>query len=240
MRNVLKVEDNLHHELHGRLRAVANWCQENVYELDRLGIKPTRLCNVGCGFGWLELYGLKERWPIEFISVEPSESDLEVFKELVKSESVTALVASGLDIPIADSSVELVVVTEVIEHIPKKCETLLFDEVFRILAPGGRALFTTPKRTIRSCFGDPAYWLVGHRHYSIDDLASFAKNAGFDVLEVSSRGSWAELISIWDLYVSKWIFRRPPILGKKLWRWLDAEWVADEKQFMNVWFVVCK
>ena len=240
MKSVLKVEDHVPQELHGRLLAVADWCEENISERRISGGNQLRLCNIGCGFGWLELHGIEKKWPVEFVSVEPSESDLKVFKELVTSKSVTAVVASGLDIPVPDSSVDLVVVTEVLEHIPKNCESLLFNEVFRILAPGGSALFTTPKRTFRSCFGDPAYWLIGHRHYAIDDLLDFVEKAGFKKRESSTRGSWAELLSIWDLLVSKWIFRRPPIIGKRLWNRLDAEWDSDAKSFMGVWLVVGK
>jgi SAM-dependent methyltransferase len=240
VKSILKIKDSLPQELHGRLLAVANWSEENLKERYRLGGDQVKLCNIGCGFGWLELHGLKKGWPVDFLSVEPSESDLKVFKELVTSESVTALVASGLDIPIADSSVDLVVVTEVLEHIPKNCENLLFKEVFRILAPGGSALITTPKRTFRSCIGDPAFWLIGHRHYAIKDLEDFAANAGFKKLKSSTRGSLGEFISTWDLLISKWIFRRQPILGKRLWKRLDAEWSSEARHFMGVWMVVTK
>jgi hypothetical protein len=106
-------------ELHSRLLAVANWSEENLEERHRFGGDHVKLCNIGCGFGWLELRGLEKGRLVDVLSVEPSESDLKVFKELVTSESVTALVASGLDIPIADSSVDHVVLTEVLEHIPK-------------------------------------------------------------------------------------------------------------------------
>jgi SAM-dependent methyltransferase len=223
----------------GRMLAVVDWCK-SVLESKDLQIGDShRLMNVGCGFGWLEMIGLAEGWPVTFMSIEPTESDLKVYQTFVDSEFAFPVVGSGLKIPFRSESISVAVISEVMEHIPKNSESQLFSEVFRLLMPGGVGLFTTPKKTFRSCLGDPAYWTIGHRHYSIAEIEKFANDSGFNVLEVSTRGGWVELFSMLDLYISKWIFRRRPIFGTKFSNSLDSEWAGESNgNFMGLWMVV--
>ena len=225
--------------LYGRMRAVTDWCDKSELLAD-IGGNGIRVLNVGCGFGWLETYGIKSRWPAEFLCVEPSQKDLAIIRELVINDSLAPIVASGLNLPFADGSVDLIVCSEVLEHIPKGTEFAFFRELGRVLKVGGEVLVTTPKWTLRSCLGDPA-WFFGHRHYSSQDLRRFASASCLHVKLIETRGGWVELCSMLNLYVSKWVFRRRPILAVFFSKRLDKEWKSPSKRnFMNLWMVLTK
>ena len=225
--------------LRGRTSAVVDFCERRALVSRETGIE-LRLLNVGCGFGWLEMQGVTKQWPVEFFSIERSYADLKTIQHLVKYESVKPLVASGLNLPFEDRSFDLVVVSEVLEHIPKGTECAFLIELMRILRPNGEVLVTTPKRSIRSCLSDPA-WIFGHRHYSEKKLLQLACSSGLKVKTIESRGGWAEFFSLLDLYFSKWVLRRRPVLGAILSKKLDSEWhLSSNRNFMNLWMVLSK
>jgi SAM-dependent methyltransferase len=239
MKTTFKITADDLASLVGRMRAVTDWCDKSEGFINAEGNR-IRVLNVGCGFGWLEAHGIKSRWPAEFLCVEPSQKDLTTIRELVIHESLASIVASGLNLPFADESVDLIICSEVLEHIPKGTESSFYVELGRVLKVGGEILVTTPKRTVRSCLGDPA-WIFGHRHYNSNDLREFASAACLNVKLIETRGGWAELCSMLDLYVSKWIFRRRPILGIRFNRRKDEEWKSPSKRnFMNLWMVLTK
>jgi hypothetical protein len=70
---------------------------------------------------------------------------------------------------------------------------------------------------------DPAWWLIAHRHYSSEDIRAFARGSNFEVQVIGVTGGWWDMLSLWNLYVSKWIFRRNPILQRRLDKNLDRE-----------------
>jgi SAM-dependent methyltransferase len=225
--------------LHGRTRAVVDFCEGRA-PVGGKSESEFRLLNVGCGFGWLEMQGVMKQLSIDFYSIERSEADLTTINHLVKHESVKPVVASGLNLPFTDGSFDLVVVSEVLEHIPKGTESSLLIEIMRVLRPNGAVLVTTPKRSIRSCLSDPA-WIFGHRHYSEKKLHQLARSSGLNVITIESRGGWAELFSLLDLYFSKWVLRRRPVLGAILSKRLDSEWhFSSNRNFMNLWIVLSK
>jgi SAM-dependent methyltransferase len=227
-------------QLIGRPKAVVGWCEVAITEFLKRDKRDLTIINIGCGYGWLEMAKTQRHWPVNIISLEPSFSDLLFFQKNLQETNALPLVATGLSLPLVSCSIDIAVVTEVLEHIPRGEEYALFAEVFRVMSDGGIALFTTPKRTFLSCIGDPAWWLIGHRHYSTKRLVDFAESAGFMVNLVSTHGGWAEMISMLDLYVSKWLFRRRPMLPKFYNRRLDIEWESSKRSFMGLWMVVEK
>ena len=76
------------------------------------------------------------------------------------------------------------------------------------------------ERPLITIVADPAFWLIGHRHYSIQKLVEFGSNVGLLTKSVQIKGRVYELVALFNLYISKWIFRRSPffehIIDKKL------------------------
>ena len=105
-----------------------------------------------------------------------------------------------------------------------------------MLAPGGVFYLSTPYADLRSRVADPAWWLIRHRHYSQDRLRLLATTAGFTVEQLFAKGGWWQVAAMTNLYVAKWIFRRPPFFADKVNRRMDSEWSGSSVGFTNLFF----
>jgi len=188
-------------EFHGRLRYTV---QEFV---DLSDVEGKRVLDIGCGYGFFELWA--SRNGVEHITgIDMTEADLSTAKRHVERPEVTFKQGSAIQIPLEDTSCNTVVSWEVIEHIPQKTEPLMFHEVKRVLKPGGVFYLSTPNRTVRSILGDPTYWMINHRHYSLSFFERLAAQTGFRIVKHATKAGFGEILDAWNLYVSKWIFRR--------------------------------
>ena len=115
----------------------------------------------------------------------------------------------------------------------------MFNEVNRVLQKGGCFYLSTPHRSVWSNMLDPAWWLIGHRHYGVDDVEHFARRAGFEIERCEIRGGMWELIGMNNLYISKWILRRPPMFAAAMNKKLDREFDRDSG-FTNIFLKLRK
>jgi SAM-dependent methyltransferase len=203
-------------DLHGRLAYV----REFVRDAD---CRDRNVLDVGCGFGWFELLAL-DRGALSVTGVEPREGDLDTARTHLSDERARFLAASAIDLPFADESFDTVVSWEVLEHIPPKTEARAFTEFARVLRPGGVLYLSTPHASFVARVTDPAWWLTRHRHYSRRQVAEFANGAGLEVSELVTRGGYWEITRMADLYVSKWVLRRPPLFAERTVGRIDREW----------------
>ena len=226
MKNILG--ETARTSLHGRLR----FSSEAIAATELSG---RRVLDVGCGYGWYLLNAL-DKGAAFVAGIEPSESALETARSDPELRRHAALrVGDSSHIPFESDFLDVVTCWEVLEHIPKGDEAILFSEIFRVLRPGGQFLLSTPFHSFFSTYFDPAYWLVKHRHYSRETIRALAATAGFLVDKMEVKGRWAELYAIYNLYISKWIFRRPPIFQAHMNTMLDRDWTASASEgFMNV------
>ena len=100
---------------------------------------PTSVLDLGCGRGYL-LRSLHERLPAaKFYGVELSEQAVREARDAGVDIFVQDIAAR---LPLADGSVDLAIMGEVIEHVfdPDAC----IEEVRRVLSPGGTLVVTTP------------------------------------------------------------------------------------------------
>jgi len=185
-------------------------------------IEGQDVLDIGCGFGWFELFALANRVR-SITGIEIAEPDLATARAHVKAPNVGFLVASAIDLPFDDATFDTVVCWEVLEHIPANTEPQAFREIARVLRPGGRVYLSTPHASLTARVFDPAWWLIHHRHYKATDLESFARNAdlSLDLLEIRG-GRWL-IASILNLYIAKWIFRRRPFLERYVNEQVDVE-----------------
>lgn len=176
--------------------------------VDNKDIKGKIILDIGCGYGWFEYHSLK-KGAKKIIGVEISEEDLSTIKKYITAKNFEAKIGHASNIPVKNSSVDTVVSWEVIEHIPKKSENDFFSEVSRILKKNGTFYLSTPHHHLFSTYLDPAFWLVGHRHYSKNDLIEYGERSGFVVEKIVVLGGIWTALSIINMYISKWVFRRP-------------------------------
>jgi SAM-dependent methyltransferase len=214
MKNIIKEKPT--DALHGR--TLYTTCFISDYD-----IKDKELLNIGCGYGWFELNAI-ERGCSRIIGIEPTENDLKTAKEHIVNDKITFGIGSAIDLPFKSASFDTVVSFDVVEHIPKSMEDIMFEEVGRVLKKTGIFYLSTPYNSFFSKILDPAWWLIGHRHYSKDQLLSFAERVELKIDKVIVNGGFWEVLSVNNLYISKWIFRRRPFFEKFINRKQDEEY----------------
>src|SRR4051812_46692284 len=203
-------------ELHGRLA----FSRDFVGPESLLG---RDLLDIGCGYGWFENLALLHG-AVSVTGIEPSEADLVTVRQGIRDERASFHVAGATALPFDDGSFDTVVMWEVLEHLPKNSEAAAFSEIARVLRRGGRLFLSTPHATSLTQATDPARWLIGHRHYAIDDVRSLAESAGLEVVRLETRGGWWEIVHMNVLYFSKWILRRRPLFERQLIARSDRDW----------------
>lgn len=196
-------------------------------------IRGKSILDIGCGFGWCEVSFLK-RGAGHITGIEISEADLLTIRKNVTDERVTTTVASAIKLPFPDESFDTVVSWEVIEHIPRGTEREMFAEVARVLKKGGSFYLSTPHLSLWATLLDPAWWLLGHRHYSAFQLRRLARQASLETVTVLIRGGWWTVGSVINMYISKWLFRRPMFFGERFVSGEHLEYIGPKKGFANI------
>jgi SAM-dependent methyltransferase len=104
-----------------------------------------RILDVGCGDGALSgLLAIRTKAQIEGIDVEPLSIELARQEFARRGLAGRFTLIDGYDYPFEDGSFSAVVCSDAIEHVQKP-EAML-AEMWRVLAPGGRLVVTTPVR----------------------------------------------------------------------------------------------
>ena len=145
---------------------------KHAYEFAKKFAQGNRILDVGCGNG----YGASE---LSLVADEVTGIDF--WKQGVNychnnRAGVATLVASGTNLPFADNSFDLVVSSQVIEHIDVKQVTLYLNDIKRVLRPKGVFVVATPNRLLRLLpFQKP--WDPDHKkEYNAKELKSLLRS----------------------------------------------------------------
>lgn len=125
----------------GRLRIMltdrgrVNYCVERVLERH-----PQSLLDIGCGFGFVlaHLEGCVPR----LVGVDMNAQGLEVARGAAPTAELVHQTAAELPFP--DSSFEVVILSDVLEHVGYTNQSLVVSEAHRVLIPGGQLIVTVP------------------------------------------------------------------------------------------------
>jgi len=99
--------------------------------------------NIGCGSGIFEKLALAQE--VDIYSLDPSERSIQHLRETLRLGD-KARVGYIQGLPFSDSHFDVVVVTEVLEHLSTSVMTAGLAEIRRVLNHGGRILGTVPSR----------------------------------------------------------------------------------------------
>lgn len=206
MKNILN--ENAKEKLHGRTKFTMEYVEDE-------DIKDKKILNIGCGFGWFEYNVINREGGIEHIyGIDLTEKDIQAAKDSIEDERITFEVGSALELPFEDAVFDLVVSWDVIEHIPKHAEKQMIKEIERVLAVGGKFYISTPYKCFIGNILDPAWWLIGHRHYSKSSMKSIIEeDTQLSITDMQVRGGIWSILETLNMYVSKWIFRRKPFFS---------------------------
>jgi SAM-dependent methyltransferase len=114
-----------------------------------------------------------------------------------KGTAADFLVGAAEDIPLLDSTCDLVVLTEVLEHCNRPREVLA--EIARVLKPGGFCVGTVPQ------YWHVHGWPSDYFRYTSNGLAFLAGEAGLEVRRLDPKGGPMLLLwAVMDLTTSRW------------------------------------
>jgi 2-polyprenyl-3-methyl-5-hydroxy-6-metoxy-1,4-benzoquinol methylase len=155
-------------------------------------LPPGRVLDVGCGSGDFLFKMHQLGWSVtgvDFDGKAIANAKAKHGFELLHSDLAGAC--------FADNFFDAVTMNHVIEHVPEP--TTLLAEIRRILKPGGRLVATTPniQSLGHSLFQDCWRGLEPPRHlqiFSLQSLASCARQASFEMIEVKSSAANADII----------------------------------------------
>lgn len=225
MKNIIEETPNVAYS--GRLLETFNFIDINDF-------KKKIILDIGCGYGWFEKKIL-EFFPKKIVASEYSDEDLLTIKKyLVKESSLSFKKANAINLPFNNNTFDTVVAWEVIEHIPKNTENRMFSEVYRVLKENGTFYLSTPYKGLFSTLLDPAWWLIGHRHYNEYEFMNLASANNFFVEKISIKGGYWSILAILNLYFSKWILHRKPIFSDIISKKINEEFLKFNKGSVNL------
>lgn len=112
------------------------------------------------------------------------------------------------DLPVPDASFDVVLCTEVLEHVPHPEDAL--REMGRVLKPGGRLLLTAP-------LGSGLHQLPYHYYggFTPEWYRHFLPEFGFEVREITSNGGFFKLLSQECARLTWLVPKDHPVFGEK-------------------------
>jgi len=103
--------------------------------------KSARILNIGVGNGALET--LLSQKGVDVSCLDPSSTSIERLREHLHLGK-KARVGGSQSIPFGDSTFDIVIMTEVLEHLDDEILDATLDEVKRVLVSGGKFIGTVP------------------------------------------------------------------------------------------------
>lgn len=133
-----------------------------------------RVLNVGSGGDGKDTYEEYSDEISEYISVD------------ISDDEAVDVRADGRSLPFSDESIDTVILSEVLEHVPVVDASGLITEVYRVLKPGGYTLITTP-------FQFPLHGVPNdYVRYTVFGLEQLCKSAGFNKVVTIQAGGFTD------------------------------------------------
>ena len=135
-----------------------------TFDFNRININPGgTMLDLGCGEG-RHIFGLMEKFPdLKCIGLDPHIESLDKafeglkFLESISNTKTNFLSGSAYSLPFSDDSFDLVVCSEVLEHLHDYKDAI--KEINRVLKPGGQFLASVPAE-----FPEKICWLLSEAY----------------------------------------------------------------------------
>lgn len=207
---------------------------EYNFEISKPYIKNKLVLDVGCWSGQYARLAIKLAKKV--CGIDPSHEAIGLGKKLVPK--VEFKIGSVLNIPYPNNQFDVVVFSEVIEHIPKGTEKQSLNEIIRVLKPNGTLILSTPNAHPLSILLDPAYFLINHRHYQQRMMENLITSQGLTLKKSFLVRGLAHLISYNLESLFKILIKRKPIFPKWVHKLLYKE--LHEPGFASLYIIAQK
>lgn len=200
------------------------------FESSKRFVKNKIVLDVGCWTGQFEKLAYKISKKI--VGIDPKAEAIKLAKkELPK---VDFLIAGADKLPFSNSYFDTVLMMDVIEHLPKESEISVLKEIRRVIKPGGILIISTPNKHFLSILLDPAYFLIGHRHYGMKEISKMLNEASFKIKKKRFVGNSYGLIYSNISLVFKYALGFEPKFLQKIKEFLLKEHAKEGFAFLNV------
>lgn len=184
-----------------------------ILQISKPYIRSKRVLDLGCWTGQYSKLAIKYAGGV--YGLDSNKAAINYAKKLTKKANFKT--GSALKMPFKDKFFDTVVFSEVLEHLPIGTEKRAISEINRVLKPNGTLILTTPSNHIISIILDPAYFLIGHRHYSKSEVTAFLAFHNFTVKEVYYSKGIFNLLSSNIEAICKLFFNKMPVYPT-LWK----------------------
>ena len=165
-----------------------------------------RVLDVGCWTGGL-LGLVATQDPAELVGVDIPGPWLPVARRRLPDAELLAMASFDHFPDELQGRFDTVFFLETLEHLPRGSETNVLRALAGLLADGGELVLSTPAAGL-AALCDPAWLLIGHRHYRKATLVRMLAHAGLAVQQVCYQGNTWTSIDTSLLYGYKHVLRR--------------------------------
>ena len=187
-------------------------------------IKHKKVLDIGCWTGQFEKIASKHTKQI--IGIDPGVEAIKTAKKLVPKAKF--FVGDALNLKFKDNSFDTVTIMDVIEHIPKGTEEKCLKEVKRVLKLNGHLIISTPYAHPLSILMDPAFFLIGHRHYSEKRLRELLSVNNLKIIKVKKTGGLVRITTTLIEYFYKHILRKSYVIPKSIENMIKNEYKSKK------------
>jgi len=186
-------------------------------------VKNKVILDVGCWIGWYEKF-MVEKGCKFIIGIDTDRSALHKAKKSAPVDRCEFVRASAYKLPFKSGRFDTVSMLDVLEHLPVGSDLYALSEANRTLNADGLLVVSVPNDHFIIKILDPAYFLVGHRHYAFDRIEGIMEKVGFKIYKVEYGGGIVEALSMIFLYLFKHLFREEVPFKSFLERLRDKEY----------------
>lgn len=190
-----KYHENITSRFTGRHQACINLSRD---------VNNKVILDVGCWIGWYEKH-VADRCKL-IVGIDIDSKALLNAKKNANLSQCEFIRASAYKLPFKADTFDLVSMFDVIEHLHINSENENLSKVNRVLRLNGELLVSVPNNNLASILLDPAYFLLGHRHYSLHKIDKMLVNQGFSIQKREYGGGIVEALSLLLLYLFKHLF----------------------------------
>ena len=111
---------------------------KNAFEIiSKFKAEPHAILDIGCAFG-ASIYALKEKFPeTDFFGIDPGKESIQIAKKNLKGQNLHFTNGFSHELPYDDDKFDVVILSMVLQWIPRKYLIRTISEVDRVLKDGG-------------------------------------------------------------------------------------------------------
>jgi 2-polyprenyl-3-methyl-5-hydroxy-6-metoxy-1,4-benzoquinol methylase len=192
------------------------------------------ILDVGCWTG--QLYSVLSSSGYKYTGIDVSSDAIDTAKKRYKKANWD--IANASNLPFKSSQFDSVVIFEVFEHVDNEKETI--KEISRVLKKNGVLILSTPAYNFLSILSDPAYFLMGHRHYEEKRLRQILKK-DFRIEKIWKKGGPIYV----SMYLTQMVFKHIlkgsiPNFVQNIWNRVSLYEFNNKEGFLGYYLVAYK